>query len=136
MKKIFLMAILATGMVAFAQEAKGHSDDAERIERIERRMTKLTTELDLNEKQQVELKNLLEEQLAKRDAKMAEIKKRKDNTPPTDAERAAMKKEREVAQKDFQVKLEKILTKEQLKKWEASTKKREDALKTRRARRQ
>lgn len=127
------MAILATGMVAFAQEAKGHSDDAERIER---RMTKLTTELDLNEKQQVELKNLLEEQLAKRDAKMAEIKKRKDNTPPTDAERAAMKKEREVAQKDFQVKLEKILTKEQLKKWEASTKKREDALKTRRARRQ
>lgn len=127
------MAILATGMAAFAQEKQGHLGDAERIER---RMTKLTTELNLNEKQQVELKSLLEEQLDKRDAKMTEIKKRDNNTPPTDAERAAMKKEREVAQKDFQTKLEKILTKEQLEKWETSTKEREDALKKRRSKRQ
>lgn len=127
------MAILATGMAAFAQEKQGHPGDAERIER---RMTKLTTELNLNEKQQVELKSLLEEQLDKRDAKMTEIKKRDNNTPPTDAERAAMKKEREVAQKDFQTKLEKILTKEQLEKWETSTKEREDALKKRRSKRQ
>lgn len=127
------MAILATGMAAFAQEKQGHPGDTERIER---RMTKLTTELNLNEKQQVELKSLLEEQLDKRDAKMTEIKKRDNNTPPTDAERAAMKKEREVAQKDFQTKLEKILTKEQLEKWETSTKEREDALKKRRSKRQ
>lgn len=122
------MAILATGMVAFAQERK--SRPAEK-ERIEQRMTKLTADLNLNEKQQVELKQLLEEQVAKRETKMAEMEKRREaGTKPSSAEKEEMKKEREAAQKNFQTKLRSILTNEQMKKWNALNEERKETLKS------
>ncbi len=134
MKKLFLMAILATGMVAFAQENRRHQVESERIEQ---RMTRLTSDLELNEQQQADLKKLLEEQSEKREAKMAEMeKKRKTGVRPTDEEREAMQKERETAQKEFQTKLKSILTEEQFKKWEASSNERQEAMKKRKERRQ
>ncbi|AWM14272.1 hypothetical protein DI487_10675 [Flavobacterium sediminis] len=117
------MAILATGMVAFAQEREGRKGhDREQLtpeQRTELRVKKMTLDLDLNEKQQTEIKKLLTEQEAKRKAKMDEMKKLKETeAKPTADQRYEMQKERLDAQIDFKNKMKNILSKEQMQKWE------------------
>lgn len=131
MKKVVLMAILAIGMVAFAQEEK-KDFKRERFtpeQRTELRVKQMTLDLDLSDKQQVEIKKLLTEREATRKNKMEEMKKMKEEgVKPTADERFEMQKNRLDEQIDFKNKMKKILSKEQMDKWEAVRKDRKEKI--------
>jgi hypothetical protein len=131
MKKIMIMASLLIGMIAFAQPQKGKQDrTSEQV--VENQVKKMTLDLDLNEKQQAELKALLTEQQAKREAVREEIKaKRAENQKLAKEEKEAIKGkflDEKLAMKD---KMKQILTPEQFEKWEANQQEREQKQKER-----
>ena len=96
MKKLFIAALLFVGIVSFAQDInqKPQRDQREKLtpeQRNEKHLQKLTSDLNLDAKQQEQVKQLLAERSAKaekfRDA-------RKDNkTKPTAEEKEAFKKQ-------------------------------------------
>ncbi|MBK9223828.1 MAG: hypothetical protein IPO23_02645 [Flavobacterium sp.] len=64
MKKLFLFALLTIGLTSFAQEREGGplKDKMEKLtpeQKTERHLKKLTSELNLNSKQQEQIKPLL-----------------------------------------------------------------------------
>ena len=134
MKKVVLMAILAIGMVAFAQEGK-RDFKRERFtpeQRIELRVKQMTLDLDLSDKQQVEIKKLLTEHETTRKNKMEEMKKmKKEGARPTADERFEMQKNRLDEQIDFKNRMKKILNKEQMDKWETIQKDRKEKMEPR-----
>lgn len=96
----------------------------------------MTLDLDLNEKQQAELKAVLTEQQAKREAVREEIKaKRAENQKLAKEEKEAIKGkflDEKLVMKD---KMKQILTPEQFVKWEANQQEREQNLKNKMAKR-
>ncbi|RTY90249.1 hypothetical protein [Flavobacterium sp. GT3R68] len=125
MKKIIVAALLIVGMTGFAQEKrKMHSDKAgiEQMtpeQRSQLHLKKLTLDLDLNASQQKEMSKLLAEQSAKREAAMAERKATKDASKKmTSDERFARKNRMLDEQIAMKERVRKILTPEQMKKWE------------------
>lgn len=125
MKKVFVIAFLVVGLTTFAQEGKPAAKKAEiqkmtPQEKSELRLKRITAILNLNEKQQKEIAPILEEQQQKREQIVAEFKAMKEKgTKPTEEERAARIKQRSDDQKAMREKLQKILTPEQLSKWDA-----------------
>lgn len=134
MKKIVLMAILVTGIVAFAQNGK-RGQGRERFtpeQRTELRVKQMTLDLDLTDKQQVEIKKLLAEREMSRTTKMEEMKKMKEEgAKPTTDERFEMQKKRLDDQIDFKNKMKKILSKEQIEKWEETQKHKKEKMESR-----
>ena len=79
----------------------------------------MTLELDLDEKQQKEIKTILVEQSKKRETKIAEMKAKKEKgEKPTADERFAMKNEMLDNQIAMKAKMKRILKPEQFAKWE------------------
>ena len=79
----------------------------------------MTLDLDLDAQQQKEVKTILLEQAKKREAKMAEMKaKREKGEKPSADERFEMKNEMLDNQIEMKAKMKKILKPEQYKKWE------------------
>ncbi len=86
MKKILVMALLATGMVASAQERPERPQRPERAENLKHQLTpeekadlhikRMTLDLDLTEKQQKEVRSLVVSQEKERDAKMEQFKRK------------------------------------------------------------
>ncbi|MGL2995127.1 hypothetical protein [Flavobacterium sp. TSSA_36] len=124
MKKLIVVTLLMISLTSIAQQRKEKSnrDEMEKMtpeQRQEKHLNKLTTDLNLNAKQQEEVKKLLVEQSAKmtdfkakRDAKkdeqlLASAKERKELTTKMKAEKEAN-----------DAKMKKILTSEQYTKWE------------------
>ncbi|TDW44279.1 hypothetical protein EV144_10928 [Flavobacterium sp. 270] len=122
MKKIFIAVLLFVGIVSFAQDInqKTGKDQKEKLtpeQRNEKHLQKLTSELNLDKKQQEQFKQLLAERSAKaekfRDA-------RKDSkTKPTAEEREAFKKQMEAEKTANDAKVKAILNADQYTKWTA-----------------
>ena len=122
MKKLFITALLFVGIVSFAQDInqKPASDQREKLtpeQRNEKHLQKLTSDLNLDKKQQEQVKQLLVERSAKaekfRDA-------RKDSkTKPTAEEREAFKKQITAEREANDAKMKAILNADQYTKWTA-----------------
>lgn len=106
---------------------KNHRDMKSPQERDAAHLQKLTTDLNLNADQQKKVSELLSD----RSTKVAMLKKsRKDaDTKPTDAEKAAMKKQMQEDRKATDAKMKSILTADQYKKWTAIQKEHKDKMK-------
>ncbi|OXG05202.1 hypothetical protein BC749_11080 [Flavobacterium araucananum] len=119
MKKLFIATLLFIGIVSFAQDInqKPARDQKEKLtpeQRNEKHLKKLTSELSLDKKQQEQVKQLL----AERSAKAEKFKNvEKDKTKPTDAEKAAFRKQMESEKAANDAKMKTILSADQYTKW-------------------
>jgi hypothetical protein len=135
MKKLIIAALLVVGITAFAQDRKEMGDRPERRPEMEKlspeqrtqlMVRKLTLDLDLNTKQQEEVKQIIAEQGAKREAMKAERMARKEEKKrPTADEQYAMKNKMLDEQIVFKDKMKKILSPEQYQKWDSQKEKRQ-----------
>ncbi|MEZ4852764.1 hypothetical protein [Flavobacterium sp.] len=131
MKKILAMALLATTVLAGAQE-KGEKADRmkQRLtveERTELQVKHMTLELDLDSKQQEQIKALMLEAGKEKEAKREAFKAKKDgNEKPSKEEMLKMKNDRLDSQIEMKAKLKAILTEKQYEKWENSQSKRRE----------
>lgn len=137
MKKSIAVVLLLVGMASFAQERKGRPERAE-MEQLtpeqqnQLQLKKLTLELDLNASQQKEMSKIIAEQSTKREAKLAARKTKQEvRTKPTAEERFERKNNMLDEQIAMKEKVKKILTPEQLKKWDEMKEHKQDAMKKR-----
>lgn len=92
-------------------------------QQTELQVKRMTLHLDLTTKQQEELKKIVLENTKKREVKKAEMQaKRAEGQQPTSEERFALQNQRLDNQIAMKAELKKILSKEQLEKWEANQK--------------
>lgn len=132
MKKLIFAALLVVGVSAFAQDQndmpqRGDRAGMERMspeQRNEAMLKRLTSQLDLNSKQQEQLKEILAEQTAKREAMRADRKAAGDKALKED--RTAMREKMMAEQKANQEKIKSILTPAQITKWEAIQKQQQE----------
>ncbi|WP_343617536.1 hypothetical protein [Flavobacterium sp.] len=122
MKKVFIAALLFVGMISFAQDVnqKPTRDQREKLtpeQRNEKHLQKLTADLNLDKKQQEQVKQLI----AERSAKVEKFKQtRKDSkTTPTPEEKVAFKKQMDAEKEANDAKMKSILNADQYKKWTA-----------------
>lgn len=114
MKKLFAVALLVVGLTAFAQEKEGRRAGREKLtpeQKVDFQVNRLTKDLDLNEKQVKEVKNLVAKQAEKREGKKEEMKDIKAK------KRAEMKAQMETEYAAVSSDMKKILTPEQFTKW-------------------
>ncbi|KQB40320.1 hypothetical protein [Flavobacterium aquidurense] len=135
MKKLFIAALLFVGIASFAQEAdqKPAREPREKLtpeQRNEKQLKKITSELNLDANQQVQVKQLLAERSAKAEKLREERKNRKDsNTKPTAAEKEAFKNELKAEKDANDAKMKAILNADQYKKWTAIQEEKRDKAK-------
>ena len=128
MKKLIAVALLFVGMTGFAQEKiskedrKGQRAEMTKLspeQRNQLRLKELTLELDLTASQQKEMAKIIAEQDTKREAQKADMKAIKASDKKLTAdERFVMKNkmlDEKIAMKE---RVKKILTPEQVEKWE------------------
>lgn len=143
MKKLFVTAVLLVGFLTFAQEKEAQKGDRKAKmenreslspdQQAELQVKKMTLELDLNTKQQAEVKKIVLEQAKKREAKKAEWKANKEaDKSVSKDEKFAMKNQMLDAQIAMKAEMKKILTAEQFAKWEAKQAERKDKMQDRR----
>lgn len=119
MKKLILAIALVMTTLTFAQDRKQGREKLTPEQQTELHVKKMTLDLDLDAQQQKEVKTILLEQAKKREAKMAEMKaKREKGEKPSADERFEMKNEMLDNQIEMKAKMKKILKPEQYKKWE------------------
>lgn len=124
MRKLIVASLLAISTFTFAQEKmenemntprKGHWQNGERDEI---RLKKLTSELNLNAKQLEQIKLLMMEQKAKREAFMKEKMANKETAKePTKEELKARRDKMKETKASIDEKLKAILSPEQFAKW-------------------
>lgn len=126
MKSVIVAFAILVSTLSFAQP--GGREKLTPEQNVEKRLKEMTSDLNLSEKQQNEIKIILLEQSKKREAKRAEIKaNREKGEKLSDEQKAEMKKEMIDNQLEIKTKLKKILSEEQLKKLkEVRKEKRED----------
>ena len=119
MKKLILAIALVATTLTFAQDRKARGEKLTPEQQTELKVKRMTLELDLDEKQQKEIKTILVEQSKKRETKLAEMKAKKEKgEKPTADERFAMKNEMLDNQIAMKARMKKILKPEQFTKWE------------------
>ena len=119
MKKLILAIALVMTTLTFAQDRKQGREKLTPEQQSELHVKKMTLDLDLDAQQQKEVKTIFLEQAKKREAKMAEMKaKREKGEKPSADERFEMKNEMLDNQIEMKAKMKKILKPEQYKKWE------------------
>lgn len=128
MKKLFIAALLFVGIVSFAQDInqKPARDQREKLtpeQRNEKHLQKLTSDLNLDKKQQEQVKQLLAERSAK--AEKFRDSRKDSKTKPTDAEREAFKKQITAEREENDAKMKAILNADQYTKWTALKKEHE-----------
>jgi hypothetical protein len=135
MKKLIIAALLVVGLTAFAQnrkEMKNRPDKSEMEkfspeQRTQLMVKKLTLDLDLNAKQQEQVKQIIAEQGAKREAMRAErMAKKEDKKRPTADEQFTMKNKMLDEQIIMKNKMKTILSPEQFEKWNSLKNKRQE----------
>jgi Spy/CpxP family protein refolding chaperone len=127
MKKILLAAILMLSLGSFAQEKSKKGPEMSPEKKVELQVARLKIELDLNEKQTAELRNLIQEHQQKRAKQRAEMGSKKDSLhKPSPAQREQMKKSRADDKKMFEEQLKKILTPAQFETWQQNKEAREN----------
>lgn len=129
MKKLILIALALVSVNAFAQPKQGQNkkEKMQKMHNLSPEETatlqtkKMTLHLDLNEKQQAEVKEILLENATLRKAKMEERKAKKESgemQKPTSEERYKMANAKLDHQIAMKAKMKKILNEEQFAKWE------------------
>lgn len=119
MKKLILAIALVATTLTFAQDRKQGRQKLTPEQQTELQVKKMTLDLDLDAKQQKEIKVILLEQAKKREAKMAEMKvKREKGEKPSADEKFEMKNKMLDNQIENKAQMKKILKPEQFKKWE------------------
>ena len=130
MKKVIFIALLLVSTLTFAQQRgsgkmgknapMNQSESFTPEQQTELQVKRMTLHLDLTTKQQEEIKKIVLENSKKQAAKRAEMQaKRADGKTPTSDERFQMQNQRLDNQIAMKTELKKILTKEQMEKWEA-----------------
>jgi hypothetical protein len=128
MKKLIIAALLVVSMTGIAQERKGSENRPNRMEmekftpeqRNQLMLKKMTLELDLNAKQQEQMKSIIGEQTAKRESRMKEMKANKDtNSKLSSDERFTRKSQMLDEQIAMKAKMKTILSADQFEKWDA-----------------
>jgi len=134
MKKLILVATLAVSALTFAQEKIQKNKKMTTEQRTELQVKKMTLDLDLDAKQQKDIKALLIEEDEKREKKMAEMKakKEKGEKPLTD-EKFEIKNKILDNQIEHKAQMKKILRPEQFQKWEQNIEKRKEKIKKRKS---
>lgn len=143
MKKLFVTAVLLVGFLTSAQEMKvqkgdrkARTENREKLtpeQQAELQVKKMTLELDLNAKQQAEIKKIALEQAKKREAKKTEWKANKEaGKSLSKDEKFAMKNQMLDNQIAHKAEMKKILTSEQYAKWESKQTERKDKMQNRR----
>lgn len=134
MKKLFVVALLFVGLTNFAQEKKGIVERGERAEmeqltpeqRNVLQLKKMTLDLNLTASQQKQLEPIIAEETNKREAKKTEMKARKETKKTLTAnEKFELKNKNLDEQIELKAKMRKILTDDQMKKWEMKKEKRD-----------
>ncbi len=129
MKKLILVALLAIGVSTFAQERMERERKSPE-ERSAMLLKKMTSDLNLDSKQQAQIKQVIAEQDAKREAMKAERMANKDlPKEPTPEERKARREKFEEGKLAMEAKLKTILTPEQFAKWNTIKEERKDKMK-------
>ena len=124
MKKMILAIALVATTLTFAQDRKQGREKLTPEQQTELQVKKMTLDLDLDAKQQKEIKTILLEQAKKREAKMAEMKaKREKGEKPSADEKFEMKNNQLDAQIEWKAQMKKTLTAEQFAKWESKQEK-------------
>ncbi|WP_432673003.1 hypothetical protein [Flavobacterium sp. SM2513] len=127
MKKLIVVALLSLTISGMAQDKKKRMNE-ERPEftaqqQNELQVKKLTLELDLTAKQQKEISEIIAKQQEKREAAKTALKnKKEDSKKLTPDEKFVLKRnmlDNKIAQKE---QMKKVLTAEQLEKWEKISK--------------
>jgi hypothetical protein len=120
MKKVFLAAILVVSTLTFAQEKDKKREKLAPEQQTELQVKKMTAELDLNETQQKQVKELLESQKENRALFLEKRKEIKNSgEKPTKEEKADLMEKKSQNREAFKTKLKTILTEDQFNKWEA-----------------
>lgn len=115
MKKIIVTIFLVISSLSFAQEKSKLSLE----QQTELQVKKMTLDLDLDTKQQNEIKTILLEQNKKRATKIAELKdKKKQGVKLSANEKFEMKSKMLDDKIEHKARIKKILTPEQFIKWE------------------
>jgi hypothetical protein len=129
MKKLIVTAVLLVGFLTFAQEKeiqkgerKAKMENRESLspeQQAELQVKRMTLDLDLNTKQQGEIKKIVLEQAKKRETKKAAWKAKKEAGKSfSKDEKFAIKNEALDEQIAMKSEMKKILTTEQFSKWE------------------
>ena len=129
MKKVIMAALLVVSLSSVAQQRRErpnrdqmNRDQMEKLtpeQRQEKHLNKLTTDLNLNAKQQEEVKKLLAEQSAKAAEFKAKREAKKDEQLLASAkERKEMAQKMKAEKEATDAKMKSILTPEQYTKWE------------------
>ena len=129
---MFLAALLVVGITAFAQEKEVVKSEREKLtpeQKVDSQVKRLTNDLDLNEKQAKEVRNLVAKQVENREGKRVETKEIKTQ------KRAEMKAQMETEQAAVSSEMKKILTPEQFAKWEKIREERKEKMKEKMAER-
>lgn len=120
MKKVFLILTLVLSLLTFAQEKKGAVEKMSPKQQSILLVKKMTLSLDLNQKQQEEIKALLLERTQKKAThQLAQKEKKEKGEKPTATEKFEKQSQLLDAQIEFKAKMKKILSEEQFKKWDA-----------------
>lgn len=130
MKNVFLAIALVLGLTTFAQEGKPARGEREKLtaeQQVELQTKKMKLELDLDDKQTADIKKIVEKQVAKREAKRAEMQaKREKGEKPSKDEMFKMKNEMLDAQIAHKAEMKKVLNAEQYTKWDANQSERKE----------
>ncbi len=119
MKKLILAIALVATTLTFAQDRKQEREKLTPEQQTELHVKKMTLDLDLDAQQQKEVKTIFLEQAKKREAKMAEMKaKREKGEKPSADEKFEMKNKMLDNQIENKAQMKKILKPEQFAKWE------------------
>jgi len=119
MKKLILVVTLLVSTLTFAQERSRKGEKLTPEQQTELQVKKMTLELDLDAKQQKEVKAILLEQAQKREGKIAEIKEKREKGEKLSAdERFEMKNKMLDNQIEHKAQMKKILKPEQFQKFE------------------
>lgn len=128
MKNVFLALLLFVSITTLAQEKKGKRIEGEKLtkeQKVDFQVKRMTKDLDLNEKQAKEIRAIVTKEVEKREAKKAEMDKKKEQVK---AERLAEAKENQAA---LSSDMKKILTPDQFAKWEKNREEKKAKVKVR-----
>jgi hypothetical protein len=122
MKKALLMLVIIVNCVANAQSKTGQLENREKRapeERVEKQLKKITSDLNLDQKQEASIRQILLDQAAKREQKMAARQQNNEDemTLPTQ-DKKAMLTEAKQNYKELKTQMRSILSEDQYAKWE------------------
>src|SRR5688572_31662445 len=117
MKNVFIAVVMMVSLATFAQDRKMRMEEFTPEQRVELHVKKMTLDLDLNDRQQREIKKLLTDQSKKREEAKAQREAMKSSDKkPTNDERFAMRSKMLDDKIAFKSEMKKILSGKQMEK--------------------